>query len=353
VWTNFEWLYWTVQGQSLPPLVTASPAGTSRAAVGAPGPTTDVLFGGNRANNDFRSGFRFSGGVWLNPEQTCGIEADFFFLGQSRNAFAAGGDGTGTILARPFFNTQTGQPDAQLIVFPGLAGNVNVDSTSNVIGGGVNAIHNLCCSPCGRVDLLLGYRYFGLTDDLSINEDLVSTDAIGGRVPPGYRFQVQDRFRTQNNFHGGVIGLAAERRRSAVFFGARASVALGATQEITDISGSTVITPPGGLPQVYNGGLLALPSNIGHYERTAFAVLPQIGLKAGVQVTECVRVYAGYDFMYLSNVMRAGDQIDLAVNPNQLPGSGQPQTGPARPAYFAKNTDVWLQGVNIGVSMHW
>jgi hypothetical protein len=359
VWANFEWLYWAASGQPLPPLVITAPLGTPPTAAGPPGsppaiaqppgtPIIGVLFGGQRANNDFRNGFRLSGGVWLNCDQTCGLEGEFFFLGRGRDRFAAGSDGTQAI-GRPFFNALLGQPDAELVSFPGvLAGTVTVDSRSTAIGGGVNAVHNLCCDPCGRVDLLWGYRYFNLTDEVTIGEDLTSLGA--GVLPAGVHFQIADRFRTSNNFHGGVIGLAAERRFSVLFVGVRASVALGGNREVTDIDGRTVITQPGGPPQAFPGGLLALPSNIGHSERTMFAVMPQVGLRAGVQLTDFARVYVGYDYLYLSNVLRAGDQIDLRVNPNLLPPA-QPGAGPALPAFAHRSTDFWLQGVSAGVQV--
>jgi hypothetical protein len=350
VWANFEWLYWAASGQPLPPLAATAPPGTPQAVAGTfANPTTHVLFGGQRANNDFRNGFRLSGGVWLNCDQTCGLEGEFFFLGRSRDRFAAGSDGS-QVIGRPFFNALLGRPDVELVSFPGVvAGTLTVDSRSTAIGGGVNAVHNLCCDPCGRVDLLWGYRYFNLTDDVTVREDLTSLGGPG-RVPAGFHFQIADHFRTENNFHGGVIGLAAERRFSVLFVGLRASVALGVDQQFTDIGGRTVITPPGGPPQTLPGGLLALPSNVGHYDRTVFAVLPQVGLRGGMQLTDYVRVYAGYDFVYLSNVLRAGDQIDLRVNPNLLPPA-QGAGGPALPAYAPRHTDFWLQGVSLGLQV--
>jgi hypothetical protein len=135
-----------------------------------------------------------------------------------------------------------------------------------------------------------------------------------------------------------------------VFVGVRASVALGGNRQVTDIEGSTVITPPGGPPQTTSGGLLALPSNIGHYERTEFAVMPQVGVRAGVQLTDHVRVYAGYDFLYLSDALRAGDQIDPRVNPTLLPPV-RAGVGPAVPAYTPQSTDFWMQGVNVGLQL--
>ena len=60
----------------LPPLVTASPP--SAAAI--LGPSTVVLFGGDRPDTQVSSGGRFVLGGWLNHEHTCGLEASYLFL---------------------------------------------------------------------------------------------------------------------------------------------------------------------------------------------------------------------------------------------------------------------------------
>ena len=51
----------------------------------------------------------------------------------------------------------------------------------------------------------------------------------------------------------------------------------------------------------------------------AFAVLPEVGLNVGVYVTEKVRVFAGYSFLYWSDVVRPGDQVSRAINPGRIP----------------------------------
>ncbi len=351
VWMSAEWLFWAASGQHIPSLVTTSPVGTDRSLAGViPSPNTAVLYGTDaRGNTDFRNGLRINGGIWCNDAQTIGIEGNFFFLGGSNNQFAAGSNGS-EIIARPFYNVLTNTPDSELVSFPGvLGGTVTVDNRSSVIGGGINAVHNLCCTPCGRLDLLYGYQYFNVTDTLSIREDLT---ALPGQtqVAPGTTYQILDKFRTTNNFNGGLIGLSAERRYGMWFVGGRASIAFGADSESVEINGVTRITSPTGVSMAYTGGLLAQPSNIGHYEYTAFAVLPQIGLRAGVQVSQYVRVFAGYNFLYLSNVARAGDQVDLRVNPSQLPPRTT-VTGPAFPAFNLHTTDYSLQGISLGMEV--
>ncbi len=365
-WVSAEYLLWSASGQNLPPLVTTAPNGTPRntaGAIGAPG--TSILSGGsNNYNDNLRSGFRLRAGTWLDDCQRFGIEGDFFFLGQSRDRFNASSDGS-RILTRPFFNSLqnrqdsqlvsfNGQPvfpDTQLVAFPGvLAGSVGVDSRSNFIGGGVNTLCNLCCDPCGRLDLLLGYRYLNLRDEVVITEDL--TALPGSSVPAGTRFQIRDRFRTDNDFHGGNIGFNYERRFGHFFLGVRPSVALGVTHTTVTIDGSTTITPPGGVAQVYPGGLLTQPTNIGRYESNTFSVVPEIGVRVGAQVTNNLRAFISYNYIYWSQVARAGDQIDLRVNTNQI-APAQPLNGPANPAFELRRTGYHVHGVGFGAEYRW
>jgi len=349
VWASAEWLYWVTSGQSLPPLATGAPMGTPLATAGVAGePTTTTLFGNQRVNNDWRNGLRARAGLWLDDQQTRGLELEFLMLEHSGAPFAASSDGS-SILTRPFFNVTTGLRDTQLVSFPGIvAGTGTVRAGNNVIGGGISYLHNLCCDPCGRTDLILGYRYLNVSDTVEITENLIALP--GSNVPAGTNFVIQDSFKTSNNFHGAVIGLAHERRFGRAFIGVRASVGLGDNYQTTTISGNTTITAPGGAPTTYPGGLLTQPSNIGKYTSNNFAVMPEIGVKLGFQVTEQVRVFAGYNFLYLSNVARAGDQIDVRVNTTQLaPSAGL--VGPALPAYDRKSTDFWMQGVSLGAEL--
>jgi hypothetical protein len=49
--------------------------------------------------------------------------------------------------------------------------------------------------------------------------------------------------------------------------------------------------------------------------------------------------------MYISNVLRPEDHINLAVNPTQLPG---PTVGAPAPILQFEDSEYWLQGVNAG-----
>ena len=123
------------------------------------------------------------------------------------------------------------------------------------------------------------------------------------------------------------------------------------TNTTVDISGNTQIITPQGVPTNYPGGLLTQSSNIGRYTSNQFSVVPEIGVRAGVQVTEHLRAFASYNFIYWSNVGRAGDQFDTRVNTNQIaPASGG---GPALPAFQLQRTAYWVQGVGVGLEFRY
>jgi len=361
IWGGGGWLLWTTKGNYLPPLLTGAPNGQA----GVPGALgnngTQLLIGNQGVNSDWRSGLRFYGGIWLDREQKLGIEGDFLYLGQSSQTLTGGSNGTATV-TRPFINSvqQTApgvfsqvQPfqDTQLVSLPNIvSGTTSVNSSTDFMGAGANIVRNLRCTPCARLDLLVGYRYLNLNDTLMIEENLT---ALPGSGQAGSTFLVQDRYRTENHFNGGVLGLAYERRFNRMYLGIRSSVALGATYTITDIDGATMVTSPNGTKQNLTGGLLAQPSNIGRYESTQFSVVPEIGLKLGLQVTDHFRVFAGYNFLYWNNVTRTGEVIDMRLNASQIPPRNGQTTGALFPQYIPRTTDFFAHGLMLGAELRY
>lgn len=350
LWVSAEWLYWATSGNPIPPLGTASPVGTAQPIAGVlgAGPNTLILFGGRNYDGEMRSGFRTQAVYWLDDCQRCGLYGDFLNLGRAQSSLAAGGPGT--VVGRPFVNALTELRDAELVTFPGVVGGgVAANTSTDVIGGGGGVIKNLCCNPCvGRLDLLLGYRYLGVFDDLAVYESLSARE--GSAAAPGTTFQIRDQFRARNHFHGVNLGLAGERRRDRLFVQGWAAVALGVSHQVLTVDGTTVITDPAGnVVTVGRGGLLTQPSNIGEYERNRFAVVPEAGVRVGYQVTDRLRAYVGYTFLYVSSVTRTGDMIDPRVNPNQFVPTPAVVTGPALPVFDPPTRGFWAQGVSVGV----
>ncbi|MCI0682644.1 MAG: BBP7 family outer membrane beta-barrel protein [Gemmataceae bacterium] len=209
------------------------------------------------------------------------------------------------------------------------------------MGSGRVSAPEHCCGCCYRVDLLAGYRFLSLDEDLTISEIEIGTgpdDPLRG-VP----FFIDEGFSASNDFHGGQIGVIAEWARCRTFVRLVGKVALGGNSRTVTINGVTRVD--GLAPET--GGFLALPSNIGRYTSTEFAVVPEVGLTLGYQLTPRLRVMMGYSFLYWTNVARPGDQIDLAVNTSQPP-LGNGLVGQARPASSFGDSDFWAHGLSFG-----
>jgi hypothetical protein len=337
-----EYLYGTVPGGRVPPLVTAG-TGTSNAGIlGRPG--TGVLFGGDRLNDEARSGFRLVAGAWLDDNETCGVVGRFYRLCGTETNGLFGGDGQRPV-GRPFFDAATGRPLTELVALAGVVrGSVYADSETGPLCGGDIAFRQLLCCGCNfRIDGLIGYRYLHFEDRIDVTENLATTDPRKTST----RFLVNDQFEATNNFHGLDLGFSARYESDAWTVSLLGRVSPGCVYRDVRIDGSTIVTVAGQTPVVHSGGLLALPSNIGRYETAEFAVVSELGIGVTYRFTSWARARIGYTCLYWPNVARAGDQIDLAVNPNlippPLPG------GPARPAFTGKTDDLWMHVLSVGL----
>jgi hypothetical protein len=200
------------------------------------------------------------------------------------------------------------------------------------------------------VDALGGYRYLRFSDGLSVTENLVSTNPASPIfVPLGTLINVTDSFSTRNQFNGGDLGLAGQLWRGPWVLGLLGKLAVGDNQQVVAATGSTSVTVPGHPTVVNPGGLLALSSNSGHFTRDRVSLVPEFGVNLGYQITPHLRIFTGYTLLYWFNVVRAGNQVDLTVNPNLLPPVTGAAAGPAHPAPHFQTTDLWVQGLSTGL----
>lgn len=352
-WITGEYLLWWVNNARVPALLTTSPPGTPTTTAGVLGlPTTTVLIGGDSLQQGSFSGGRLAAGYWFDDEHAWGVDGSVFFLGQRTKTLTDASFGT-PILVRPFFNVGTGTEFGELVAFPGiLAGSISVTSKTDLWGFDSNIRREAICWGNFRVDALVGFRYLNLVESLDIDESLLVTTP--GTLA-GSTIGVADHFGTRNTFYGGQIGADAEWRWRNWFVDGDFKFGIGDNHQTVDINGSTTFTLPTGTTTVERGGLLALPTNIGHYSRDKFAFLPELGAKVGYQFTPRIRAFVGYDCILLTDAVRPGDQINRNINTTQLPTSGGPGTlvGPAQPSFAFHQTDFWAQGIDFGIEFRY
>jgi hypothetical protein len=332
-------LWWFKNGR-VPPLVTAGDDGK----LGSPG--TRVLVDNLDFDNDVRQGGRFALDYYFETIPSIGVEANYFFLADRRSdeGFSSSGD---PVLGRPFLNAVTGMPDSTLISAPGAAaGTVTVGARTGLWGAEANLTASLISSDRFHLAALGGFRFLSLDDEVTIGEHFRFA---------GSTVDLQDDFRTVSRFYGGQVGLETGVRLGRLTIDFRGKLGLGQMHQAADVNGATNVLGPDGSTTVFQGGLLALRSNIGRHQRDELAFVPEVGLNVGLQLTRHVQLYAGYSFLWVSTVARAGEQLDPVVNVSQFPilsGNG-PLLGPARPAFHFDGTDFWAQGLNLGLELRY
>jgi hypothetical protein len=358
VWASADYLLWFVRSGPVngPLVTTGSPLDKVPAALGQP--NTQAIFGNSPLDYNPLSGARFNLGVRIAPN--VGIEGNYFLLERGAATFNMASDAAGTpLFGRPFFDTFLGIPNSALTSAPGaFAGSTTIASHTHLQGYELNLAGNLVQNPGMRFDVLAGFRALDLNEDLLFQDAFPPPGTINFNfgpavVPPGATVIDFDKFRTTNHFYGGQAGGRLQWFYGRFSVGMTAKLALGGTQQLAIIDGASSLLVPGMATMTLPGGVLAQTSNIGRYYRDQFSVVPEGQLNFGWQVRPQVRVNVGYTFLYWSNVLRPGAQIDRNVNSSLIPTSQTFGMGaPGGPPFFSfHSSDFWAQGVNFGVQI--
>ena len=381
IWFDAGYRVWWVKDASIKtPLVTTGPAESA----GIPGsPGTTVLFGNQSVDYGSFNGLTLEGGMWFDCRHTMGFEMNGFYFGRQDVSSTFTSDGSGNpYIARPFTSALTLNPASLTVASPGTvlpfptgaySGSVNVATSSRLAGGGANFVKNISQCENYTIDSLFGFRYIDVEEMLNVAQQTTplngGTLAFGGNgnsLPPGVGLSIADNFGTRNQFYGGLVGSRAEYRFGCAFIDMTSTIALGPNHEVLQIAGRTTPMMPGGtaLP----GGLLAVgggnetilapngtptafvhDGNIGRYTTSRFIWSPEIGIQAGAYVTSHIKLAVGYNFLYMSESLRPGTQIDSLVNTRFVPASPAfgSTSGPPTPMVTGRREDYHAQGVQF------
>jgi hypothetical protein len=177
---------------------------------------------------------------------------------------------------------------------------------------------------------------------------------IGG-VPTGApaTVSITDRFYVSNRFNGGFIGLRNEMRYGMWSLNTTAKVGIGHMHQVLQIQGNTSFANPQTLLAGTSfGGLYANATNIGKFDNDEFAVIPELSVNVGLNLTRQLSMYVGYTMLYVNRVARPGDQLNPVIDPTVVPFSqfyGQGGSVQGTSVLFNQN-EFWLHGVNFGLA---
>jgi hypothetical protein len=359
VWLSADYLLWWVRNGPVntPLLTTGSAQDALPGALGQSG--TQVLFGNRPLGFGASSGIRVSAGVEV--QGGLGLEAGYFALERSTAGFNATSDENGNpVLARPVFDNQQLTQTAYVYALPNVAsGALSADAHTVLQGGDINLTAEVYQDSSLTIRLLAGFRGMELNENLSITSTTTPLAAgfltyLGQPADPPSSYLDTDSFRTRNQFFGGQVGGRASWASEIYSLDLVGKLALGSTQELVFVDGSSTATI-GGVTTTNPGGILAQPSNIGRYFHSSFGVIPEIGLTAGVRITRYLKASCGYTFVYWNRVARPGDQIDPVVSTGQVardPSFGT-TTGTLRPVTVVRESDFWVQGLKFGLEVEY
>jgi hypothetical protein len=324
-WASAEYLVWWMRGNPVPPLATlGDPADLIPGAIGQPG--TVVLFD-DALSYDAAHGGRASLGGWLGDARKWGWEVGGFLFennSSSVNASSPAGLFADPALHVPVLDEVFGEEASIPLIFFGA------ESRLQLWGGEANLLYNWRRASTWSVDVLAGFRYLDLDERLTLNfaADLGFIGVQAGT----------DAFRTQNHFYAGQVGSKFSYRSERWSLDVIGKVAVGDNRRTLRVFGQTSID---GVPFA-DAAIFTGPNNIGRFADNEFAVAPEVTVQVGFDLRPNIRAFAGYNYLYMTNVARAGDSIDRVAF-----GSA------TRPGVIIGDSNFWAHGLNFGVQVRW
>jgi hypothetical protein len=350
LYARSEYLLWFFKNSHPRTLVGLVPANVAAANGNnlPPGSITSLVGGGPGLDYDRQSGVRLGVGVWLDPGQCLGLEAEGFWL--ERGAFHAHYASSGDPVIGPVYNDLTRET---IILFADPASQrsstMNVDANNRLWGAELNARRRVCSIVSDRLDAFVGFRYLSFDESVNVSGTTTTPPNSGG-----FDFSYFDSWGVHNQFYGGQVGLQGDFAWGRWFTNLKAKLALGDMRETARLDGSTTVVPGNQPAFTLPGGVLVQPSNLGSYSKDRFAVVSEITLNTGLQVTDHLRVFIGYDFLYVDHLARAAHQTDgvdssqiVVLNPLNRNANA------TRPQFAFGDGRFWSNGLNLGMEFRY
>jgi hypothetical protein len=376
---SLEYLYWWVKPAPLSvPLVSSGTiTETHHGLLGVPAvdaADSSVLYGaphspatGGNNSQAFPglSGGRLTAGFYLCDDERLALEAGGFSLQRGNAGFSVRGDSDGNpVMGVPVYNSVTYDIGSRSI-FPGedslpfsLPNSTNRARGNGVITGGIviknsidfwgasfNGVFSLYRKGAWEVSGVAGVRYLDLQEDFSLVNDI---EGVSGPYT-GQSGVVSDNFSTKNRFYGANFGLRGKYTDGPWTIEATGLVAPGLNQEVQEVGGGFYSYNFTASYDYGPEGIFAQPANEGRTSSQRFCIVPELQFKIGYALTKCMKVTVGYDFLYMSTVIRPTDQIDRNLPKGQTFNQADPTISTESPSKKFTQTDFYAQGFSFGL----
>ncbi len=386
-----EFLYWWISknNTNVPLVTSAALTDPLPGALGQPG--TKIQLSSCNINPRNNAGFRFLVGALLDECKAIDLEMSYFLLPthHSQRSSATSGQPGSANLAVPVFDITgvwglNGLPGETIAVLPGplfgdpgFEGAFKLCGATKFQGAELNATFPVYAGDCAFLVASGGFGWMQFLESLSLVGQTYTT--FNASIPSGF-FNFTDQFKTKNNFYGFLFGIRGEYihttcRLETVITGGiglmrNQHCINGESQTITGNLFFLTLNSPG---QVLSGGIFTQPSNIGSCRRNKFGGMLETIIRGGYSVHKHIELTLGYNFILLSQVARAADQIDRKINstrtsladdsratvgigPGPIPfgmSAAAPLAfGDERPLPFFRTKKFWVQGLIVGLNVH-
>jgi hypothetical protein len=373
---GLEYLHWWVKDAPLAvPLVSTGPEANkegflinSNSTILYGAPFSPAVGGNDKQSFPGFNGARLTVGYWLDDAQRYAVEASGFLLQSRTTTFQARGDSTGSPGMRiPVFNTIPYNPgggcdperagfclvpqteDGLPLAVPGeLTGGVRITNSLQLGGLDLTGVLPIYRNAAWQVNGLVGGSFLQLNEAFNLTADLEglpTSDLYAGQS--GYAV---DQFKTRNRFYGASLGLRGRYSFGPMYLEGTGRFSFGASQEVLTVNGSyqDFNAPFANSHGPY--GIFAMPANEGRFSRTNFAVVPEVQVKLGYNITPSITLTVAYDFLYDSNVIRPGDQLNRNIPKGQTFQQDGTPASLVSPAKLFRTTDFFAQGISFGLT---
>lgn len=300
------------------------------------GPAPQYIFENKEQDYGMQMGGRLAFGMWADDARKWGFELSGFALQEEEDSFKASSNS----YVWPYFDTTTNTESAfGAFSFAGPI-RLEISSKSQVWGVEGLGLHNFKRSRDLSLDMAFGVKHLDLSEDF--------VHQMGPGVVLGHPYYYQDSFSTRNQFFGAKVGLRLSYTAwERLLIDVQPAVSLGADLEKLDVSGYSSAVPFSGPGFIYTG-----VTNTGEHKKTTFAVVPEIKVGLGCQITKNLSFHANYNFLYVSDVLRPGEQVSRRINPANVLGGIPPPPGPPNdPRARMESSDYWAHGVGVNLKI--